>query len=471
MSHEIDPAAEQNQDATDIATASALALRTAAMQELDTVEAGLSDLATKYKGVVFDVTTTKGMDEAKAARAAIREPRYKAENIRKEKTSQLSKLGKEINERAGTIKDAILAIEDPIDKQIKAEEDRKEAEREAKRQAEADRIAGMNARLDNIRNMPLQAVGASADELQQAIDRVATDELEGFDEVYLPTAQQTRDTALDALRKMLAERQALDEQAAQLERQRQEQAARDAEAAEQRRIADEAAQAERDRLAAEAQAKADAEAKARREQQEKEDADRAARQAEEDRQRAAQAEADRVERERVQAEQAARQAELDRQAAEQRQRDEAAAQAQREAQEKADQERRDREAAEQAAAAQARAQAEAEASRRAALLYVVAMPDGSRWAVPLMVIATDRAKHYAQEFDGDLERSLAEDTLPLFDADPYQAHDWAANNMNWSDVKGEARIYEPAKPLGDDDFAEGWVNGEYQVVNTQAASA
>ena len=59
MSHEIDPAAEQNQDATDIATASALALRTAAMQELDTVEAGLSDLATKYKGVVFDVTTTK----------------------------------------------------------------------------------------------------------------------------------------------------------------------------------------------------------------------------------------------------------------------------------------------------------------------------------------------------------------------------------------------------------------------------
>ena len=365
MKHEIDPASEQNQDATNIATASAIALRTAAMQELDAVEAGLSDMEKKYSGVVYDVTNTEGMNQAKAARAAIRDPRYKAENIRKEKTGQLAALGREINDRAGKIKDRILAVEDPIHQQIKAEEERKEAEREAKRQAEAERIAGMNARLDNIRNMPLQAVGAIADELQQAIDRVAADELEGFDEVYLPTAKQTRDTALDALRKMLAERQALDEQAAQLERQRQEQAARDAEAAEQRRIADEAAKAERDRLAAEAQAKADAEAKARREQQEKEDADRADRQAEEDRQRAVQAEADRVERERFQAEQEARQAELDRQAAEQRQRDEAAAQAQREAQEKADQERRDREAAEQAEAEQLAAEA-AEAAIHAA---------------------------------------------------------------------------------------------------------
>ncbi|CAA2366800.1 hypothetical protein [Xanthomonas phage Olaya] len=464
MTHEIDPATEQDQDATTAAKAGALALRTAAMQELESVEAGLADLAAKYKGVVFDVTTTKGMDEAKAARAAIREPRYKAENIRKEKTSQLSKLGKEINERAGTIKDAILAIEDPIDKQIKAEEDRKEQEREAKRQAEAERIGAMNARLDNIRNMPLQAVGASAAELQQAIDRVAADELDGFDEVYLPTAQQTRDTALDALRKMLAERQALDEQAAQLERQRQEQAARDAEAAEQRRIADEAAQAERDRLAAEAQAKADAEAKARREQQEKEDAERAARLAEEDRLRAEQAEADRVERERVQAEQAERQAELDRQAAEQRQRDDEAAQAQREAQEKADQERRDREAAEQAAAEQERAQAEAEAYRRAAMLFIVNAPDGSRWAVPVLTIARDRAKHYASEFDGDVERSLDEDTMPLFEASPYEVQDWAVNNMNWSDVKPDARIYAPAKPITDDDMQEAWMSGDKEVL-------
>lgn len=468
MRDEIDPAAEQDQAATDIAAASALALRTAAMQELDTVEAGLAALAAKYTGVVFDVATTKGMDEAKAARAAIRDPRYKAENIRKEKTSQLSKLSKEINERAGTIKDAILAIEDPIDKQIKAEESRKEEEREAKRQAEVARIAAMNARLDNIRNMPLQAVGANTEDLLQVIDRVAADELDGFDEVYLPAAQQTRDTTLEALRKMLAERQALEAQQAELQRLREEQAARDAEAAEQRRIADEAAQTERDRLAAEAQARADAEAKARREQQEKEDAERAARQAEEDRLRAEQAEADRVERERVQAEQKARQDELDRQAAQQRQREEEAAQAQREAQEKADQERRDREAAEQAAAEQARAQAEAEASRRAAMQYVVTMPDGSRWAVPLMVIATDRAQQYAGEFDGDLERSLAEDTLPLFAEDSYAVHDWAANNMNWSDVVHAAEQLEPPEET---DYQDGWINGEYAVVIKQEPKA
>lgn len=347
MNDEIAPAAESQQD-TEKKAGNALALRTAAMQELDAVEEGLSDLETKYAKAVFDTTETKGMEEAKAARAAIREPRYKAEGIRKEKTGQLAALRREINERAGKIKDRILVIEAPIQEQIKAEEDRKEAEREAKKKAEADRIAAINADLDDIRNMPLAAVGSTAESLQTAIDALTADKLERFDEAYLPTAQQTRDTSLEALRKMLAERQDLDKQQAELARLRQEQAQRDAEAEAKRAEADKAAHAERDRLAAEAQAKADQEAQERRQQQEREDAERAERQAAEDQQRAAQAEADRVERERVAAEQAERQRVLDQQAEEDRQ---AAAKAQQEAE--------DRKAAEEAAAAQ-RATEEAE---------------------------------------------------------------------------------------------------------------
>ena len=62
--------------------------------------------------------------------------------------------------------------------------------------------------------------------------------------------------------------------------------------------------------------------------------------------------------------------------------------------------------------------------------------------VPLDVIARDRAEHYASEFDGDIERSLAEDTIPLFDEDGFEAEDWAANNMDWRDVKEHA-IHRP----------------------------
>jgi hypothetical protein len=89
------------------------------------------------------------------------------------------------------------------------------------------------------------------------------------------------------------------------------------------------------------------------------------------------------------------------------------------------------------------------------------MPDGSEWAVPVAVIARHRAAYYAaREFGGDVERSLAEDTMPLFETDSYEVHDWAANNMRWEMVKDHARQVEPAAVL---DFEEDWCNGRYRV--------
>lgn len=90
----------------------------------------------------------------------------------------------------------------------------------------------------------------------------------------------------------------------------------------------------------------------------------------------------------------------------------------------------------------------------------IKMPDGSVWGVPVMVIAKDRAANYANEFGGDVERSLVEDTLPLFEAEVFEIKDWAANNMNWSDVKHAATRIRPPDPLTDADFQEAWVNGE-----------
>ena len=41
-------------------------------------------------------------------------------------------------------------------------------------------------------------------------------------------------------------------------------------------------------------------------------------------------------------------------------------------------------------------------------LMTVEMPDGSKWGVPVEMIARNRAAHYASEFDGDIERSIFE---------------------------------------------------------------
>lgn len=92
--------------------------------------------------------------------------------------------------------------------------------------------------------------------------------------------------------------------------------------------------------------------------------------------------------------------------------------------------------------------------------YIVEMPNGERWAVPVSVIAENRAKHYAHEFDGDVTKSIMEDTAPLFTDDDYEIEDWAKNNMNWVDVMGSATLLT----TGNTDYQEGWCNGEAEVL-------
>lgn len=429
----------------------------------ESAKAELVELAGKSASII-EITNKAGYDQAHRARMEL-----------KNKRIEIQKTGKLAREDATAFSKAVIATEKQLIDLIETEETRlgtlqgewdAEREREAEevRRIDAERIQKQKDALAVITGSLSRLFGADVATLDLAAEQLQGFDMGQFDDVFRPDADKARADALTAIGKARDERAALDLQAAELRRKQEEQEQRDREAAEQRRKDDEAAQAERDRLAQEAQAKADAEAEERRVQREKEDKERAERQAEEDRQRAEQAEADRVARAAAQKVLDDQQAELDRIAAEQQAQRDADAKAAQEAQEKVDQERRDREAAEQSAAEQARAEAEAEASRRAALLYVVQMPDGSRWAVPLMVIAHHRATHFAHEFGGDLERLLTEDTLPLFEADSYEVKDWAANNMNWSDVVSVATQIEAP---GETDYQEGWVNGESYVVNTQ----
>lgn len=85
----------------------------------------------------------------------------------------------------------------------------------------------------------------------------------------------------------------------------------------------------------------------------------------------------------------------------------------------------------------------------------VLMKDGSVWGVPVSIIARNRAEHYAHEFDGDVERSLAEDTIPMFEGDDYEIHDWAINNMDWKDFDGhQVKLSDPDVP----DFEAAWLS-------------
>jgi hypothetical protein len=85
----------------------------------------------------------------------------------------------------------------------------------------------------------------------------------------------------------------------------------------------------------------------------------------------------------------------------------------------------------------------------------------SVWRVPVSIIAENRAKIYMDEFGNDLQRSLNEDTLPLFESAPFEILDWVSNNMNWRDVE------KYAEKISNDievDYESEWSNAKKKVV-------
>jgi hypothetical protein len=127
---------------------------TKAVAEFDRVGAGLAELRKQYGNVVYDVTTAPGMNDAKAARVAIREPRYEIERIRKSAKAPILALGKKLDSEAARITSELEKLERPIDTAIKAEEDRKEREKEARIQAELARVTGLQERVAELRGCP-----------------------------------------------------------------------------------------------------------------------------------------------------------------------------------------------------------------------------------------------------------------------------------------------------------------------------
>ena len=94
-------------------------------------------------------------------------------------------------------------------------------------------------------------------------------------------------------------------------------------------------------------------------------------------------------------------------------------------------------------------------------MYQVTMDDGSIWEVPVILIACNHAEYYAKVDEIPFEEALKESS-ELFEADEYEVHDWASNNMDWDEVEASARMVKD--PDDEVDYQDGWLNGEYEVV-------
>jgi len=93
--------------------------------------------------------------------------------------------------------------------------------------------------------------------------------------------------------------------------------------------------------------------------------------------------------------------------------------------------------------------------------------DKSIWALPVMAVASNRADYYRDEFDGDLARSLNEDTLPLFVEAPSEILDWAYNNMDLEDVICYVFPYREAPTLNlQEELLSSWYEADTTTIIT-----
>ena len=291
--------------------------------EYSETASALAMLRENYAGVIYDVTQSKEMKAAKDARAELRGLRTSLEKKRVEIKAPALDRCRLIDSEAKRITAELVALEEPIDVQIKVEEARAEVEKLAKLQAEQERQDKIAAAIDAIRNVPASLTGKPsviiAGQLAN-LEAMNLDEDE-FSE-HFRTASDALELAISRVRQMHAdqvaheaEQKQIVAERAELERVRAENAKLQQEAAQhaadERAKAERLAQVERDRVAEE-QRKAEAIERGKQ-------------------QAAAAAERDRLAAERKEQE-AALQAERERQAAEQAKLDEQAAKLKREQQ-------------------------------------------------------------------------------------------------------------------------------------------
>jgi hypothetical protein len=243
--------------------------------------AAIAVLREKYC-TVFDVTTTKGMDEAKKARAEVKGYRVALEKVRKEIKAPALERSRLIDEEAKRITAELQAIEEPIDEAIKAEEQRKEDEKAAKAKAEAARLAGIAAKVSALRHLVSLIANQPAAIISAELEKVQKLELsEAEYQEFMPDALEALTEARKDLQAALNTRLLYEAEQARIKAEQEAEAARikaereelaklreieAARQAEQARIEAEARKAEAARLKVEREAQ-EAELKAQREEQ------------------------------------------------------------------------------------------------------------------------------------------------------------------------------------------------------------
>jgi hypothetical protein len=241
------------------------------------LESLLTDIRKQASSLVPDLTTAKGRKEIASVAYAVAQTKTYLDGIGKALTDEYKEIPKKIDATRKLIRDELDKLKDEVSAPLTAY-----------KEAEANRVAALQQRLNEIAqlgNMPVTAIhGATAEQLGGWLAQLEQIAIDDSWQEKQTEAVVAKEAAILKVTQALEARKQYEAEQAELERLRQEQAKRD-QAERERQIAEQARQAEADR---QLQERAESQ---RREQQAKEREEQARRDAEEAQRKQVEAEA------------------------------------------------------------------------------------------------------------------------------------------------------------------------------------
>lgn len=178
-----------------------MSIKDTVLAQFKDTEAGLTAMAEKYRDVVYNVTESKGMAEAKAARADLRDNGRRmltrTEAAVKADVNELKKvMGDEVERLVAIVK----PVEDAIDAQIKAEETRKAEDKAKKDREEAARVGAHRDNINQLKEYADKAEGKPLESIERAITALGG---MTFGEEWEEFAQEAESACLATVQRLL----------------------------------------------------------------------------------------------------------------------------------------------------------------------------------------------------------------------------------------------------------------------------
>lgn len=188
-------------------------LKDTALASFTPIESHMRTLAARYRDVAYDVTTPKGMKDAKAARLVLREEgRFAVQRLVQRLKDEANDLKRVVEARATEVIALTKPVEDAIHQQIEAEEARVAAEK-----AERARIEALQAKLAALSNWieRCRAPGMTAERIHTGIHALTELELAPEDwQEFHARALARKDEVLEVMRELHRQAVAREQEAA-----------------------------------------------------------------------------------------------------------------------------------------------------------------------------------------------------------------------------------------------------------------